>query len=152
MGSDLRMGVGIIGVAKDPDPTQDLRVDPIWVERVVEIKSVKYMPFYLSLFSFLASLLRMTYGLLGHDIILAVPNFVGCPLALLQLVIFFIYRKNKGYMVESQISDVEKKADMGNPNMTKTQNVDLEKAIIDLEMTFEVRAKDGNTFNQPTNC
>ncbi|ERN08935.1 hypothetical protein AMTR_s00015p00257420, partial [Amborella trichopoda] len=144
-----KMLVGTVGMAASATMYS---APLVAVKRVVETKSVKYMPFYLSLFSFLASLHWMTYGLLGHDIILAAPNFVGCPLALLQLVIYFIYRKNKGNMVESQVSDVEKKADMGNPNMTKTQNVDIEKAIIDLEMTVEVRAKDGNTSTQTTNC
>ncbi|KAF5731230.1 bidirectional sugar transport SWEET 3 [Tripterygium wilfordii] len=42
------------------------------VKQVILTKSVEFMPFYLSFFSFLASSLWMAYGLLGHDLFLAV--------------------------------------------------------------------------------
>ncbi|CAI9771977.1 unnamed protein product [Fraxinus pennsylvanica] len=42
------------------------------VKQVIQTKSVEFMPFYLSFFSFLASSLWMAYGLLGHDLFLAV--------------------------------------------------------------------------------
>ena len=41
-------------------------------KKVIETKSVEYMPFYLSFFSFLASSLWLAYGLLSHDLFLAV--------------------------------------------------------------------------------
>ncbi|KAJ8452715.1 hypothetical protein Cgig2_005051 [Carnegiea gigantea] len=41
------------------------------VKKVIKTKSVGYMPFSLSLFSFLASSLWMAYGLLSHDLFLA---------------------------------------------------------------------------------
>ncbi|KAI3960422.1 hypothetical protein MKW98_017146 [Papaver atlanticum] len=62
------------------------------VERVLRTKSVEYMPFNLSLFSFLTSLSWLVYGLLGNDILLASPNFLGVPLGILQLVVYFINR------------------------------------------------------------
>lgn len=43
--------------------------------RVIETKSVEFMPFYLSFFSFLTSSLWMAYGLLSHDLVLAVRKF-----------------------------------------------------------------------------
>ncbi|XP_056849493.1 bidirectional sugar transporter SWEET3 isoform X1 [Raphanus sativus] len=67
----------------------------IVMKKVIETKSVEYMPFYLSLFSFLASSLWLAYGLLSHDLFLASPNMVGTPLGILQLIIYFKY-KNKG--------------------------------------------------------
>ncbi|KAL7106960.1 hypothetical protein ACP275_06G024300 [Erythranthe tilingii] len=63
------------------------------MKQVIETKSVEYMPFYLSFFSFLASSLWMAYGLLSHDLILAAPNLVGSPLGMLQLVLYCVYRK-----------------------------------------------------------
>jgi uncharacterized protein with PQ loop repeat len=36
-------------------------------KQVIRTKSVQFMPFYLSLFSFLASLIWMIYGILGRD-------------------------------------------------------------------------------------
>nr|AJU57230.2 bidirectional sugar transport SWEET 3 [Camellia sinensis] len=80
------------------------------VKKVIETKSVEFMPFYLSLFSFLASSLWMTYGLLGHDLFLASPNLVGSPLGILQLVIYFKYRK-RGIMGGPHKCDIEKNGD-----------------------------------------
>ncbi|WOG92801.1 hypothetical protein DCAR_0312077 [Daucus carota subsp. sativus] len=77
------------------------------VKQVLKTKSVEFMPFYLSLFSFITSVLWLAYGLLSHDLILGSPNFVGCPLGILQLALYFKYRK-RGIMEEPQKWDVEK--------------------------------------------
>ncbi|XP_047973434.1 bidirectional sugar transporter SWEET3b-like [Salvia hispanica] len=66
------------------------------MKKVIQTKSVEFMPFYLSLFSFLASSLWMAYGLLSHDLFLASPNLVGSPLGILQLILYCIYRKRGG--------------------------------------------------------
>ncbi|KAJ8616240.1 hypothetical protein MRB53_035612 [Persea americana] len=79
-------------------------------KRVIQTKSVEFMPFYLSFFSFLACLLWMTHGLLAHDILLASPNLVGTPLAITQLVLYFIYRKNNSAPDQHIKSDLEKNA------------------------------------------
>ncbi|EEC70192.1 hypothetical protein OsI_00934 [Oryza sativa Indica Group] len=63
-------------------------------KQVITTKSVEFMPFYLSLFSFLSSALWMIYGLLGKDLFIASPNFIGCPMGILQLVLYCIYRKS----------------------------------------------------------
>ncbi|XP_022922176.1 bidirectional sugar transporter SWEET3b-like [Cucurbita moschata] len=70
------------------------------MNQVIKTKSVEFMPFYLSLFSFFASSLWLAYGLLSHDIFLASPNLVGSPLGLLQLVLYCIYR-NKEHQREA---------------------------------------------------
>ncbi|KAI8564972.1 hypothetical protein RHMOL_Rhmol03G0224500 [Rhododendron molle] len=77
------------------------------MKRVIKTKSVEFMPFYLSFFSFLASTLWLAYGLLSHDIVLASPNFVGSPSGILQLVLYFMYRK-KGIIEEPHKPDIEK--------------------------------------------
>ncbi|KAK9045159.1 hypothetical protein V6N11_059048 [Hibiscus sabdariffa] len=64
------------------------------VRQVIMTKSVEFMPFYLSFFSFLASVLWLAYGLLSHDLILASPNLVGLPLGILQLGLYFKYRES----------------------------------------------------------
>ncbi|XP_042480601.1 bidirectional sugar transporter SWEET3b-like isoform X1 [Macadamia integrifolia] len=74
--------------------------------KVMKTKSVEFMPFYLSLFSFLASLLWMTYGLLSHDLFLTCPNLIGCPLGIFQLMLYFMYRK-KGIKAEPIKMDIE---------------------------------------------
>ncbi|RVW26723.1 Bidirectional sugar transporter SWEET3 [Vitis vinifera] len=76
------------------------------VRQVILTKSVEFMPFYLSFFSFLTSFLWMAYGLLGHDLLLASPNLVGSPLGILQLVLYCKYRK-RGIMEEPNKWDLE---------------------------------------------
>ena len=45
---------------------------PTLQKQVIRTKSVEFMPFYLSLFSFLTGLLWMLYGILGRDPFLTV--------------------------------------------------------------------------------
>ncbi|KAF5442231.1 hypothetical protein F2P56_034916 [Juglans regia] len=77
------------------------------VKQVILTRSVEFMPFYLSFFSFLASSLWMAYGLLSHDLFLAAPNLVGSPLGILQLMLYCKYRK-RGIMEEPNKWDLEK--------------------------------------------
>ncbi|CAN6686839.1 unnamed protein product [Malus baccata var. baccata] len=63
---------------------------------VVRTKSVEFMPFFLSLFSFLCGTSWFIYGLLGRDPFVAIPNGCGSGLGALQLILYFIYRDNKG--------------------------------------------------------
>ncbi|KAG2615708.1 hypothetical protein PVAP13_3NG041880 [Panicum virgatum] len=65
------------------------------VKRVVRTRSVEFMPFYLSLFSFLTSLIWMVYGLLGRDPYITSPSCVGCATGILQLVVYCIYSRSK---------------------------------------------------------
>ncbi|KAH0906341.1 hypothetical protein HID58_038168 [Brassica napus] len=67
----------------------------IVMKKVIETKSAEYMPFHLSFFSFLASSIWLAYGLLSHDLFLALPNMVGTPLGILQLIIYFKYKNKK---------------------------------------------------------
>ncbi|KAG7534034.1 SWEET sugar transporter [Arabidopsis thaliana x Arabidopsis arenosa] len=84
----------------------------IVMKKVIETKSVEYMPFYLSFFSFLASSLWLAYGLLSHDLFLASPNMVATPLGILQLILYFKYKNKKDLapttMVISKRNDDEK--------------------------------------------
>ncbi|XP_043720991.1 bidirectional sugar transporter SWEET3b-like [Telopea speciosissima] len=77
------------------------------VKQVIETKSVEFMPFYLSFFSFLTSLLWMMYGILSWDIMLTAPNLLACPVGLVQLVLYCMYRKNQGIPEERYKLDVE---------------------------------------------
>ncbi|KAH7854419.1 hypothetical protein Vadar_013561 [Vaccinium darrowii] len=93
------------------------------MKRVIQTKSVEFMPFYLSFFSFLASCLWAAYGLLSHDIVLASPNLVGIPSGILQLVLYFMYRK-KGIMEEPHKQDIEKNGEKAEQQLQSMDNED----------------------------
>ncbi|XP_039003422.1 bidirectional sugar transporter SWEET1-like [Hibiscus syriacus] len=64
---------------------------------VIKTKSVEFMPFFLSLFVFLCGTSWFIFGLLGRDAFIAIPNGFGCGLGFMQLVLYCIYRGNKGF-------------------------------------------------------
>ncbi|XP_024972491.1 bidirectional sugar transporter SWEET1-like isoform X2 [Cynara cardunculus var. scolymus] len=63
---------------------------------VIKTKSVEFMPFFLSLFVFLCGTSWFIFGLLGNDPFVYVCNGFGSVLGALQLILYAIYRKNKG--------------------------------------------------------
>uniref|UniRef100_A0A0D9WDW3 Bidirectional sugar transporter SWEET n=1 Tax=Leersia perrieri TaxID=77586 RepID=A0A0D9WDW3_9ORYZ len=64
-------------------------------KQVIRTKSVEFMPFHLSLFTFLTSLTWMGYGVLGKDPFITAPNCIGSMMGILQLVLYCIYSKCK---------------------------------------------------------
>ncbi|GMI77196.1 hypothetical protein like AT1G21460 [Hibiscus trionum] len=70
---------------------------PLSIMRLVmKTKSVEFMPFFLSLFVFLCGTSWFVFGLLGRDAFIAIPNGFGCGLGFIQLILYCIYRNNKG--------------------------------------------------------
>lgn len=59
---------------------------------VIKTKSVKYMPFFLSLCVFLCGTSWFIFGLLGKDPFVAVPNGVGSALGAMQLILYAVYK------------------------------------------------------------
>ncbi|XP_039169859.1 bidirectional sugar transporter SWEET1-like [Eucalyptus grandis] len=55
---------------------------------VIKMKSVEFMPFSLSLFTFLCGIFWLTYGLLSRDLFLIVPNGLGTGLGTAQLILY----------------------------------------------------------------
>ncbi|KAK1424059.1 hypothetical protein QVD17_19371 [Tagetes erecta] len=58
---------------------------------VVQTKSVEFMPFYLSLSTFLMSTSFLLYGVFNFDPFIYVPNGIGTVLGLAQLALYFYY-------------------------------------------------------------
>lgn len=89
------------------------------MKKVIQTKSVEFMPLPLSLCSFLASVLWLTYGLLIRDIFVAGPSVIGTPLGILQLVLHCKYWKRKAVIEEPNKVDL--------PKLVSLENLDLEK-------------------------
>ncbi|XP_068666831.1 bidirectional sugar transporter SWEET2a [Aristolochia californica] len=66
------------------------------INLVIRTKSVEFMPFYLSLSTFLMSLSFFGYGMLKHDAFIFVPNGIGCVLGAIQLLLYAYYNRTRG--------------------------------------------------------
>ncbi|KAF7049729.1 hypothetical protein CFC21_058217 [Triticum aestivum] len=63
------------------------------ISKVIRTKSVEYMPFLLSLVSFLNGCCWTTYALIKFDLYVMIPNGLGAFLSLVQLILYFFYYK-----------------------------------------------------------
>ncbi|URE27449.1 SAM dependent carboxyl methyltransferase [Musa troglodytarum] len=64
------------------------------ISLVIRTKSVEFMPFYLSLATFLMSISFLAYGMLLHDFFIYLPNGIGTVLAVIQLLLYAYYSIN----------------------------------------------------------
>ncbi|PHU18979.1 Bidirectional sugar transporter SWEET2a [Capsicum chinense] len=63
------------------------------INLVIRTRSVEYMPFYLSLATFLMSLSFFAYGMLKQDAFIYVPNGIGGVLGAIQLILYWRYSR-----------------------------------------------------------
>ncbi|XP_077242526.1 bidirectional sugar transporter SWEET6b-like [Tasmannia lanceolata] len=61
---------------------------------VIETKSVKYMPFYLSLANFLNGICWTAYALIRFDIFITIPNGLGALFGAVQLILYGCYYRS----------------------------------------------------------
>ncbi|WCJ32333.1 Bidirectional sugar transporter SWEET2 [Euphorbia peplus] len=86
-----RMTVGLLSCAS----LISMFASPLFIiNLVIRTESVEFMPFYLSLSTFLMSTSFLLYGILNADPFVYVPNGIGCILGITQLALYFHY-KNK---------------------------------------------------------
>lgn len=81
------------------------------MKMVIETKSVKYMPFFLSLAGFLNGVCWTAYALIRFDIFITIPNGLGAFFGFLQLALYFFYCRStpKG---EEEAGEKEKKKEV----------------------------------------
>ncbi|XXG74304.1 hypothetical protein AAC387_Pa07g3062 [Persea americana] len=78
-------------------------VSPLSVMRtVISTKSVKYMPFYLSLANFLNGVCWTAYALIRFDIYLTIPNGLGAIFGALQLILYGWYYSSTNWDDEAE--------------------------------------------------
>ncbi|XP_042381128.1 bidirectional sugar transporter SWEET2a-like isoform X1 [Zingiber officinale] len=63
------------------------------INLVIRTRSVEFMPFYLSLATFLMSLSFFAYGGLLHDYFIYIPNGIGTLLGAVQLLVYGYYSR-----------------------------------------------------------
>ncbi|BAT89454.1 hypothetical protein LR48_Vigan08g026700 [Vigna angularis] len=86
-----RMFVGLLSCAS----LISMFASPLFIIRlVIRTKSVEFMPFYLSLSTFLMSISFFLYGLVSDDTFIYVPNGIGTVLGIVQLILYFYYKSS----------------------------------------------------------
>ncbi|XP_070021678.1 bidirectional sugar transporter SWEET4-like isoform X2 [Nicotiana sylvestris] len=75
---------------------------------VIKTKSVEYMPFFLSFFSFLCSASWTTYALIRLDVYILTPNLIGTVLGLVQLLLYATMRQIAERKAQGKLDLVEK--------------------------------------------
>ncbi|XP_002989708.2 bidirectional sugar transporter SWEET4 [Selaginella moellendorffii] len=71
-------------------------VSPLSVMKlVIQTRSVEYMPFLLSLFVLINSLVWMLYAVATKDIFIGIPNGLGVLAGVAQLLLYLVYRNAK---------------------------------------------------------
>ncbi|WOH05160.1 hypothetical protein DCAR_0624574 [Daucus carota subsp. sativus] len=70
------------------------------IKKVVQTRSVEFMPFWLSFFLSLSAVMWFFYGLLSKDIYVALPNILGFTFGIIQMVLYGIYKNCESKPVE----------------------------------------------------
>ncbi|CAN6561168.1 unnamed protein product [Malus baccata var. baccata] len=84
-----RLVVGVLSCAS----LISMFASPLFIiNLVIRTKSVEFMPFYLSLSTFLMSTSFLLYGIFNFDLFVYVPNGVGTILGIVQLALYFHYK------------------------------------------------------------
>nr|XP_029119187.1 bidirectional sugar transporter SWEET2a isoform X2 [Elaeis guineensis] len=85
-----QMFVGYLSVAS----LISMFASPLFIiNLVIRTGSVEFMPFYLSLSTFLMSISFFAYGMLKHDFFIYVPNGIGTILGVIQLLLYAYYSR-----------------------------------------------------------
>ncbi|PIM97940.1 Multitransmembrane protein [Handroanthus impetiginosus] len=88
------------------------------MKRVIKTKSVKFMPFYLSLANFANGIVWSAYALIKFDPFVLIPNGLGSLSALLQLVLYATYYKTTKWDEDGNQTEIE----LQNPNGEARKN------------------------------
>ncbi|XP_047317692.1 bidirectional sugar transporter SWEET5-like [Impatiens glandulifera] len=72
------------------------------IKRVIQTKSVKYMPFLLSVANFANGVIWLVYAILKFDIYILIPNGLGALSGVIQLILHAMYYRTTDWNQESE--------------------------------------------------
>ncbi|XP_042506497.1 bidirectional sugar transporter SWEET4-like isoform X3 [Macadamia integrifolia] len=93
---------------------------------VITTRSIEYMPFFLSLASFVNSICWTAYAVIRFDLFITIPNSLGILFGLVQLILYGKFYKSTQRQIEARKR--QGKGDMGLPEVVLIQ--DSKKMII----------------------
>lgn len=97
-----RLFVGYLSVAS----LISMFASPLFIIKlVIKTRSVEFMPFYLSLSTFLMSLSFLAYGMFKDDPFIYVPNGIGTLLGIVQLMLYSYYSTKSGEVSRQPLID-----------------------------------------------
>ncbi|GJM93969.1 hypothetical protein PR202_ga10574 [Eleusine coracana subsp. coracana] len=89
------------------------------MKKVITTKSVEYMPFFLSLVSFLNGVCWTSYALIRFDLYVTIPNGLGTFFGLVQLILYACYYKSTPKKEKNvELPVVSSNAAVGNVSVT----------------------------------
>eukprot|EP00253_Pinus_taeda_P028089 PITA_28089 len=109
---------------------------------VIRTKSVECMPFLLSLFNFINALAWVAYAIVTWDLFIGVPSGIGCVLGMVQLTVYFIYRKSRLIVSPASTNELSqiKQIDMNEVDVTVQKQIDLNAVDLTVQKEIDINA------------